>query len=62
MSEADFAGVVDANLTAGYRVAKRAAGGMLRLRRGRLIFISSVVGPVVVVRLARRSTPPPRPG
>ena len=44
MSEADFAGVVDANLTAGYRVAKRAAGGMLRPRRGRLIFISSVVG------------------
>lgn len=60
MSEADFAGVVDANLTAGYRVAKRAAGGMLRLRRGRLIFISSVVGPVV--RLAMRTTPPPRPG
>lgn len=60
MSEADFAGVVDANLTAGYRVAKRAAGGMLRLRRGRLIFNSSVVGPVV--RQARRTTPPPRPG
>ncbi|HVX55217.1 SDR family oxidoreductase, partial [Nocardioides sp.] len=27
-----------------YRLAKRAAKGMLRLRRGRLIFVSSVVG------------------
>lgn len=44
MSEADFASVVDANLTAAYRVAKRAAGPMLRLRRGRMIFMSSVVG------------------
>lgn len=43
MSEASFAGVVDANLTGAYRVAKRATQGMLRARRGRLIFISSVV-------------------
>ncbi len=44
MSEADFTSVIDANLTAAYRVAKRASQGMLRARRGRLIFVSSVVG------------------
>ena len=44
MSEADFASVLDANLTAAYRVAKRAAQGMLRARSGRIILISSVVG------------------
>ena len=44
MSEDDFASVLDANLTASYRVTKRAAKGMLRLKRGRIILISSVVG------------------
>jgi len=44
MSEDQFTRVVDANLTGSYRVAKRAASGMLRKRWGRLIFISSVVG------------------
>jgi 3-oxoacyl-[acyl-carrier protein] reductase len=44
MSEESFSGVVDANLTAAYRVAKRAAQGMLRARSGRIIFMSSVVG------------------
>ncbi len=44
MSEESFASVVDANLTGAYRVAKRAAGGMLKMKRGRMIFISSVVG------------------
>ena len=44
MSEADFASVIDANLTAAYRVAKRATQGMLRARAGRIIFMSSVVG------------------
>ena len=44
MSEDDFAGVIDANLTASYRVTKRAARGMLRARRGRIILMSSVVG------------------
>jgi NAD(P)-dependent dehydrogenase (short-subunit alcohol dehydrogenase family) len=43
MSEADFGSVVDANLTAAYRVAKRATQGMLRARAGRIIFMSSVV-------------------
>lgn len=44
MSEADFSAVVDANLTAAYRVAKRATQQMLRARRGRIIFVGSVVG------------------
>jgi 3-oxoacyl-[acyl-carrier protein] reductase len=44
MGEEDWARVIDVNLTGAYRVAKRAARGMLRLRRGRLVFISSVVG------------------
>lgn len=44
MSESDFSTVVDTNLTGAYRVAKRAAQGMLRARRGRIIFVGSVVG------------------
>jgi 3-oxoacyl-[acyl-carrier protein] reductase len=44
MSEDAFTGVVDANLTGAYRVAKRASRGMLRARFGRMVFISSVVG------------------
>jgi 3-oxoacyl-[acyl-carrier protein] reductase len=44
MSEEDFATVLDTNLAGAYRVAKRAVRGMVRMRRGRLIFISSVVG------------------
>jgi NAD(P)-dependent dehydrogenase (short-subunit alcohol dehydrogenase family) len=43
MSEDDFATVLDANLTSTYRVAKRAAHGMLRARKGRIILVSSVV-------------------
>ncbi len=43
MSEDDWSTVIETNLTGSFRVAKRAAKGMLRLRRGRLIFISSVV-------------------
>ena len=44
MSEEDWSRVLDTNLTASFRLAKRAAKGMLRLRRGRIVFISSVVG------------------
>ena len=44
MSEDDFVAVVDTNLAGAYRVARRAVRGMMRMRRGRLIFISSVVG------------------
>lgn len=43
MGEESFQRVLDANLTGAYRVAKRAAQGMLKARRGRMIFISSVV-------------------
>ena len=44
MSEDAFTSVIDTNLTAAYRVTKRAAQGMLRARRGRIILVSSVVG------------------
>jgi 3-oxoacyl-[acyl-carrier protein] reductase len=44
MSEDDFGTVIDTNLTGAYRVARRAVRGMLKMRRGRIIFISSVVG------------------
>jgi 3-oxoacyl-[acyl-carrier protein] reductase len=44
MSEDDWASVLETNLTGSFRVAKRAAKGMLRQRKGRIIFISSVVG------------------
>jgi 3-oxoacyl-[acyl-carrier protein] reductase len=44
MSEHDFASVIDANLTAAFRVTKRAARGMLKARKGRIVLISSVVG------------------
>jgi 3-oxoacyl-[acyl-carrier protein] reductase len=44
MSEDDFERVIDTNLTGAYRVAKRATQGMLRARRGRIVFMSSVVG------------------
>jgi len=43
MSEESFTSVLDANLTGAYRVAKRAAQGMLKARRGRMIFVSSVI-------------------
>ncbi len=43
MSEEEFGEVLDTNLGGAFRVAKRAAKGMLRLKRGRLIFVSSVV-------------------
>src|ERR1700690_2727645 len=44
MSEDSFAEVIDPNLTGAYRVAKRAVRPMMKMRRGRMIFISSVVG------------------
>jgi 3-oxoacyl-[acyl-carrier protein] reductase len=44
MSEDDFSSVLDTNLTGAYRCAKRAVRPMMKMRRGRLIFISSVVG------------------
>ena len=44
MSEESFTSVIDANLTAAYRVSKRASQNMLRARSGRIVLISSVVG------------------
>ncbi|GCD33786.1 beta-ketoacyl-ACP reductase [Streptomyces chrestomyceticus JCM 4735] len=44
MSEDDFDAVVATNLTAAYRVAKRATRGMLRARKGRMVFVGSTVG------------------
>ena len=44
MTEDDFREVVDANLTAAYRVAKRAVRGMVKARSGRIVLVSSVVG------------------
>ena len=44
MSEEDFTSVIDANLTAAYRVVKRASRSMLKARRGRIVLVSSVVG------------------
>jgi 3-oxoacyl-[acyl-carrier protein] reductase len=46
MTDEDFESVIDANLTGAFRVAKRATKGLLKLKRGRLIFIGSVVGGV----------------
>lgn len=44
MSEDDFTSVIDTNLTGAFRVVQRATKGFMRLKKGRVIFISSVVG------------------
>lgn len=46
MSDQDFIDVIDANLTGAFRVVRRATRGLLKLKRGRLIFVGSVVGSV----------------
>jgi 3-oxoacyl-[acyl-carrier protein] reductase len=46
MKDDDFTAVLDANLTAGFRVAKRAVKGMMKARWGRIVFVSSIVGAV----------------
>jgi 3-oxoacyl-[acyl-carrier protein] reductase len=46
VTDEDFESVIDANLTGAFRVAKRATKGLLKLKRGRLIFVGSVVGSV----------------
>jgi 3-oxoacyl-[acyl-carrier protein] reductase len=43
MPDEDFADVIDTNLTGAFRVARRATKGLLKLKKGRLIFIGSVV-------------------
>jgi 3-oxoacyl-[acyl-carrier protein] reductase len=44
MKDDDFTAVLDANLTAGFRVARRAVKGMMKGRWGRIVFVSSIVG------------------
>ncbi|MGW6494826.1 beta-ketoacyl-ACP reductase [Nonomuraea angiospora] len=44
MKEDTFTDVIDANLTGAYRVAKRAIRPMMKLKRGRIVLISSVIG------------------
>jgi len=44
MSDDDFDSVIDTNLAGAFRCARRASTGMIKLRRGRIVFISSVVG------------------
>ncbi|MEZ0163574.1 SDR family oxidoreductase [Kineococcus sp. LSe6-4] len=44
MSDEEFDSVLDANLAGAWRVARRAVRGMVRAKRGRIIFMSSVVG------------------
>ncbi len=44
MSVNDFSSVIDANLTAAFRVVKRATPKMLKARSGRIVLMSSVVG------------------
>ncbi len=44
MPDEDWDTVVDTNLAGAFRCARRASKGMIRLRRGRMVFISSVVG------------------
>jgi 3-oxoacyl-[acyl-carrier protein] reductase len=44
MSDEDWDSVVDTNLAGAFRCVRRASTGMIRLRRGRIILISSVVG------------------
>lgn len=44
MTDEDFEQVLDVNVTGSFRCVRRASTGMIRLRRGRIIFISSVVG------------------
>jgi 3-oxoacyl-[acyl-carrier protein] reductase len=44
MSDEDFTEVIDTNLNGAFRVVKRASRGMLTLKFGRVILVSSVVG------------------
>jgi len=43
MSDEDFASVLDTNLTGAFRCVRRASTGMIRMRYGRIVLISSVV-------------------
>ena len=43
MSDQDFDDVLDVNLAGAFRVVRRASKGMIRMRRGRIVLIGSVV-------------------
>jgi 3-oxoacyl-[acyl-carrier protein] reductase len=44
MSDEEFDAVIATNLAGAFKCARRASKGMIRLRRGRIVLISSVVG------------------
>ncbi|WP_125776586.1 beta-ketoacyl-ACP reductase [Antribacter gilvus] len=44
MSDEDFETVIDVNLTGTFRCVRRASKGMIRLRRGRIVLVGSVIG------------------
>ncbi len=44
MSDEDFDAVLDVNLKGAFRCVRRASTGMIRMRRGRIVLIGSVVG------------------
>lgn len=44
MSDDDFESVINANLIGAFRTARRASKGMLKIKRGSMIFIGSVIG------------------
>jgi len=44
MSDEDFNSVIDTNLAGAFRCARRASKGMIKARKGRIVFISSVAG------------------
>ena len=44
MKDEDWASVLDTNLTAIYRMSRRAVRGMMKARSGRIINVTSVVG------------------
>jgi 3-oxoacyl-[acyl-carrier protein] reductase len=48
MTEDDFTSVLDTNLTGAFRVVQRATKGMMKLRKGRIVLISSPSGVIGV--------------
>ncbi|GGL24396.1 beta-ketoacyl-ACP reductase [Phycicoccus endophyticus] len=44
MRDEDWDAVLDTNLSGAFRCVRRASTGMIRLRRGRIVLVSSVVG------------------
>jgi 3-oxoacyl-[acyl-carrier protein] reductase len=44
MSDAEWDSVIDTNLAGTFRCVRRASMGMVRMKRGRIVLISSVVG------------------